>query len=346
MMNNKPIFLIFLIFCIIIFSISAVAAVNVNSIIQQMEKSYNQQMSKIKDLTVVQEMEDGFMSITSTLYQKKAKVNNRDTFKIRSESSAMGMDSVVIFDGVYTWAVDPISGEVKKEEREFDPLNVWKMLDPKKAKYLGEEKYEGKNVYKLQLDGAIWMMGNESMANAGMNEETDVEMYSIFWIDKKDFVPLRSQNFIKSTTVEDGKQVTMNNVIDAVFLDYRRVGSLLLSHKMVVSNQMDVDDPSLSEEEKEEAKAFMMNAMGKMEFVVKSAEVNVGLTDELFDGTRLEPQEPMFKNMPGMPQGGQGNSEMGSMSQEEIQELMQKAMEGMEGNEGFQEMMENMMQGN
>jgi len=345
-MNKKTIFSIFLVILMVVFSLSGMAAVNMNSILQQMEKSYNQQMSKIQDLTIVQEMEGGFISMTSTLYQKKARVKNREVFKTRSETSAMGMNSAVIFDGVYTWSVDPISGEVKKEEREFDPLNIWKMIDPAKAKYLGEEKYEGKNTYKIQLDDAIWMMGNENMANAGMNEETDVEMYSIFWIDKKDFVPLRSQNFIKSTTVEDGKQVTMNNVIDAVFLDYRRVGSLLLSHKMVVSNQMDVDDPSLSEEEKEEAKAFMMNAMGKMEFVVKSAEVNVGLSDELFDGTKLEPQEPMFKNMPGMPQGGQGNSEMGSMSQEEIQELMQKAMEGMEGNEGFQEMMENMKQGN
>ena len=339
MMNNKPIFLIFLILCIVVFSISAVAAVNVNSIIQQMEKSYNQQMSKIKDLTVVQEMEGGFMSMTSTLYQKKAKVNNREVFKTRSESSAMGMDSVVIFDGVYTWSVNPMTGEVEKEEREYDPLNIWKMIDPKKAKYLGEEKYEEKNTYKIQMDGAIWMMGNEDMANAGMNEETDVEMHSIFWIDKKDLVPLRSQNFIKSTTVEDGKQVTMNNVIDALFLDYRRVGSLLLSHKMVVSNQMDVDDPSLSEEEKEKAKV-LMNAMGKMEFVVKSAKVNVGLSDELFDGTKLEPQEPMFKNMPGMPQGGPGNSGLEDMSPEQLQEFMQNAMEG---NEGLQEMMENMM---
>ena len=167
MMNNKPIFLIFLILCIVVFSISAVAAVNVNSIIQQMEKSYNQQMSKIKDLTVVQEMEGGFMSMTSTLYQKKAKVNNREVFKTRSESSAMGMDSVVIFDGVYTWSVNPMTGEVEKEEKEFDPLNIWKMIDPKKAKYLGEEKYEEKNTYKIQMDGAIWMMGNEDMANAG-----------------------------------------------------------------------------------------------------------------------------------------------------------------------------------
>jgi len=342
MINKKVIFSIFLGIFIIVFSVSGMAAVNVNSILQQMEKSYHQQMSKIQDLTIVQEMEGGFISMTSTLYQKKAKVKNKEVFKTRSETSAMGMNSVVIFDGVYTWSVDPISGEVKKEEREFDPLNIWKMIDPAKAKYLGEEKYEGKNAYKIQLDGAIWMMGNESMANAGMNEETDVEMYSILWIDKKDFVPLRSQNFIKSTTVEDGKQKTMNNLIDAVFLDYRRVGSLLLSHKMVVSNQMDMDDPSLSEEEKEEAKAFM-NSMGKMEFVVKSAQVNMGLSDELFDGTKLEPQEPMFNNMPGMPQGGQGNSETETMTQEELQEFMKNAMEG---NEEFQEMMENMMQNN
>ena len=164
-MNKKTIFSIFLVILMVVFSLSGMAAVNVNNIIQQMEKSYNQQMSKIQDLTIVQEMEGGFFSMTSTLYQKKARVKNREVFKTRSESNAMGMNSVVIFDGVYTWSVNPISGEVEKEEREFDPLNVWKMIDPVKAKYLGEEKFEGKNTYKIQLDDAIWMMGTKIWPN-------------------------------------------------------------------------------------------------------------------------------------------------------------------------------------
>ena len=338
-MSKKYVFFTIMIIFLLLFNMSVLAAVNVNSIIKQMEDSYNKQMSKIQDLTIVQEMKGGFVSMSNTIYQKKAKVNNREVFKSRSESQAMGMNSVVIFDGVYTWMVNPISGEVEKEKREFDPINVWKMIDPSKAKYLGEEKLEGKIAYKIQLNDAIWMMGSENMANADAQEGTETEMYSIFWIDKKDFVPLRAQNFIKSTKMEQGRQVTMNNIVDAWYLDYRRVGSMLLSYKMVISNQMNVDDPTLSKEEKEKAQEFM-NAMGEMEFVVKSAEVNVGLSDELFDGTKLEPREPMFKNMPNMPQPGPGNSEKESMSPEKLQEFLQNAMQG---NEELQDMIENMM---
>jgi hypothetical protein len=68
---------------------------------------------------------------------------------------------------------------------------------------------------------------------------------------------------------------------------------------MLISNQMEVDDPSLTSEEKKEAQAFMssMGGMRSMEMVVTSSKYNTGLSDELFDGTKLEAQEPMFGDM-------------------------------------------------
>ena len=61
---------------------------------------------------------------------------------------------------------------------------------------------------------------------------------------------------------------------DARFLDYRPVGSFLISHRMSISNQMEINDPSLTAEEKEQAQAFMslMGGMGNMEIVVTREE--------------------------------------------------------------------------
>lgn len=340
-MRKRHLIQLLLILCTLIFIFPTMVSANIHSIIQGMEKSYQRQMSSINDITIVQEMKGGFFSVESTIYQKKSRVNGQEVFKSRSETSVMGMDNVTIFDGEYTWSIDPETGEVKKEKAVFDPLQPWKMFKPEKMEYLGEEKVDNKDAYKVQLNDAIWMMGKEDLANSGMQEEdSEVEMYSIYWIDKKDYVPLKSRNFIKTTTIEDGKPVVMDMVTDVDFLDYRLIESMLISHRMVVNTQIDVDDPSLSQQEKEEAKAFMsaMGGMGNMEFTVKSVEVNKGLSDDLFDGTKLEPGEPMFggspseSESPGMQLPG-GDKEF---SQEDLESMM----------ESFQEMMQDMAPNN
>jgi hypothetical protein len=333
--NRYAFVFVVLVYIFLSFNLFSIAAVNINAIIDQMEKSYQRQMSGIEDITIVQEMKSGFFDIESTTYQKKARVNNQEVFKSRSETSVMGMDTVTIYDGEYTWSIDPASGEVKQEAGGIDPLQVWKIFDPGKTKYLGEEKVDGKDAYKLQLDDAIWMMGMEDMVGSDMPEDSTLEMQSIYWIDKKDYVPLRSQNFMKTTSIEDGKPVTMNTITDVEFLDYRPVGSMLVSYRMSISNQMEIDDPSLSPEEKEQAQAFMssMGGMGNMEIVVTRAEYNTGLSDELFDGTKLEPGEPMFGEMPGASQEMQTSDGGESMSQEDIEAMM----------ESLQNMMQDMM---
>ena len=163
-------------------------------------------------------------------------------------------------------------------------------------------------------------------------------MHSIYWIDKEDYVPLKSRNFMKTTTIEDGKPVVMDMVTDIQFLDYRPVESMLLSHRMVITNQMEIDDPSLSQQEKEQAQAFMssMGAMGDMEFVVTNVEVNSGLPDNLFDGSKLEPGEPMFGGMRNDSQEMQIPGADDSMSQEDLESMMQS----------LQDMMQNMAPSN
>jgi hypothetical protein len=305
---------------------------DINSIVQQMEKSYQQQIKGIKDMTIVQEMKTGFFDIEITNYYKKAVVNNEEIFMYRTETSMMGIDTVTIFDGLYTWSNDPATGEVKQEEKGMDPLQVWKMFDIEQARYLGDEAVDGKDAYKIQLDNIMWMMGMEDLVSSDAPEDSEIEMQGIYWIDKETLVPLKAKNFTKTTTVEDGKTVTMDMITDIQFLDYRSVGSMLVSHRMLISNQMEVDDPSLTPEEKKEAQAFMssMGGMGSMEMVVTSSEYNTGLSDNLFDGTQLEAQEPMFGGMSGNHQEVPDNYEEGApMSQEEMEKMMEGVMDMM-----------------
>ena len=330
--------IVLIFFALIIIFPTVTFANNINFIIQQMEESYRKQMKDIKDITIVQEMDAGFFNIESTTYQKKSIVNNQEIFKSRTETDVMGMNIVTIYDGIYTWSIDAATGEVKQEQGGVDPLQVWKIFNPSKMQYLGEEEVNGKGAYMVQLDDAIWMMGQEEIAQQNINEEAEeMEMQSIYWIDKKQFIPLKSRNIMKTTTLEDGNPVTANSITNVQFLDYKLEGSMLISHRMVISTQIDIDDPTMDEEEKQMAQSMMSAmGMGEMEMTVKSVEVNKGLSDDLFDGTKLEPMEAMFEEMPEdyeqediSEEDESIEQEIESMSEEEINAMMEGIMDMM-----------------
>lgn len=329
--NYLMIQIVLIFFVLMIISPAISFSSNVNYIIQQMEESYRNQMRGIEDITIVQEMDAGFFNIESTTYQKKAIVNNNEVFKSRTEIDVMGMNVITIYDGIYTWSIDPETGEVKQEAGGADPLQVWKIFNPDKMQYLGEEAVNGKDAYMVELDDAIWMMGQEDITQQNISEDAEeIEMRSIYWIDKSQFVPLKSRNFMKATTIEDGNPVIMNTITDVQFLDYRLEGSMLISHKMVISTQIEIDDPTMDEEEKKMAQSMMgAMGMGNMEMTVTSVEVNKGLSDNLFDGTLLEAQEPMFG---GMPEGSQDTpvyNESETMSKEDMEKMMEGVMDMM-----------------
>ncbi|MDD3656329.1 MAG: hypothetical protein PHI72_06125 [Atribacterota bacterium] len=321
-MNKRFTLLAVLVLLIFLPHCSILAATNINTIMAQMEKSYEKQLSGIHDLTVVQEMKGGFFNVVTTTYYKKAVVNNEEVFMSRMETGVMGMDTVTIFDGLYTWSNDPVTGEIEQEEGGIDSLQAWKMFTPEQAMYLGDEAVDGKDAYKLQLDDAIWMMGMEDMASSDMPEDSEIEIQGIYWIDKETLVPLKAKNYTKTTTVEDGKTVTMNMVTDVDFLDYRLVGSMLLCHKMSISTQYEFDDPEMAGEGEDdfssEEFAGFLESMGKMEIVVTSVEVNTGLPDELFYGTLLESKETLD-----IPDYSEGKP----MSEEDLGAMMEGMMD-------------------
>ncbi|MFA7575163.1 MAG: hypothetical protein WCY14_06695, partial [Arcobacteraceae bacterium] len=74
----------------------------------------------------------------------------------------------------------------------------------------------------------------------------------------------------------------------------------------------------------------MMSAMGMsdMEMTVTSVEVNTGLSDNLFDGTKLEAQEPMFGGVSEKSQEVSEDYEEGEpMSEEDLEAMMEGMMD-------------------
>jgi hypothetical protein len=76
--------------------------------------------------------------------------------------------------------------------------------------------------------------------------------------------------------------------------DYRQVGTMLHPYQLVMSMTTEIDITGLSEEEKKEQEQAMkmMQAMmsGMESFTVETIDikVNTGLSDDLFDGSKLK----------------------------------------------------------
>ncbi|HPK87756.1 MAG TPA: hypothetical protein PK267_07025, partial [Atribacterota bacterium] len=348
-MNKKLMnyLLLVLLVCLISPGYPILAATNLNTIVAEMEKSYQKQLAGIQDLTIIQETKGG-LSFTRTTYHKKARINNQDVLMTRVEASVMGIDTVVIYDGIYTWSVDSFSGEIEKEEGDLYSFQTHSIFKPEKGILLGEEQVNGKDTYKIQLDNVVGILGMEEMTGPEYSEGEETESYGIFWIDKKDLVPLKAQNFIKSVTMEDDPPVTTNVTTEIDFLDYRLVGSMLIAHQMEITSQIEVDDPSLSSEEKEQQQAFIsaMGGMGNMEIVVTYTEYNTGLPADLFDGTLLEPGEPLFGGINDFTEGSYDEEDAeqpwGTSNLDELMESFIKGLDdAMEGLERLDEVLKN-----
>lgn len=317
---------------------SIFAANDLENVIAGMEKSYQKQLSGIQDLTILQETEAGFLSMEITTYYKKAKVNNEVVLLSRMETSVMGFDTVMIYDGIYNWSRNSISGEIEKEiGSPSSPFQLFTLFTPEKSILLGEEQVNGKGAYKIQLNDNLWNMGMEGATQPDASRGEESEVHGFYWIDKNDFIPLKSQNFIKTSSTENGNTITTDIITETELSDYRLVGTMQVAHQMKVTNQMKIEDPSLSKEEREEQLAFMsaMGGMGNMEIKVTHTEVNTGLPDSLFDGTLLGPGKPLFGGSQEYSDESSVESEPGEESMEDFFKGLQEMMEGFEGVEGM-----------
>lgn len=287
----------------LIFSLTGacLAKMSAQQVINQMRGAYEQRMSGIDDLTMVTKGTAGIMAMMgeSTIYQKRAKIAGKTVYKTRTEMQFMGKPLVTIYDGEYEWSVDPMSGQVKKEKKDLAPdwTRIWEVLDLSQMQYVGTDDLDGEAAHVLKMDDLTEGMKKlmPALQQTGPSQEGEWSGWAKMWINAKNWVFMRMQ-IVMTGTSEEGEEMT--NIITSDFKDYRQVQTMLIPHQMTY--KMEVEIPDMSPEEKQ-MMLDMMGAFMEGEMIVTKAEVNTGLPADLFDGTKLEAGEPMFK-IPEMPE--------------------------------------------
>lgn len=294
--NEKGLFVgIIGFYLILFFSSHCLAAVNVQEIINNMQKAYEKQMAGINDYVVVQKPTGGIAAMAgeTKIYYKKAKMDGVEVYKTRTETEVMGMAMVSIYDGKYNWSINPITEDIEKKESEFNPGQIWKNIDLNQTKYLGEEMIDGEKAYVLQINNVMQVMGNlQNFSPQGESLEDSTVTPGKLWISSKTWMPLRMVMVMKAGSKEEN--MMMNTTMTSDFKDYRQVGTMLHPYQLVMKTSIEIDTSGMSEEEKKEQEQAMqmmqsmMSGMGSFSIETVDIKLNTGLSDDLFDGTKLE----------------------------------------------------------
>ena len=295
--SKKTIIVILIVSLILFLSSPCLAGMTVQEVISNMQKAYEKQMKGVNDFTVIHRSTGGMAALAgdTVTHYKKVKLDGQDIYKSRIESQVMGMDMVIINDGRYYWTTNPMTGEIDKEISEHDSVQIWRNLDPVRTQYLGEEEVNGEKAYILKFDNPIQVMGKQqAVSQQGEEPEEPGEMWGTLWISSKTWMPLRMLMEFKAESMEEAEEMIMIMKMTTDLKDYRQVGTMLHPHQMVMSTTMELDTTGLSEEEKKERQAMMqmmsamMSGMGSFTIDTIDIKVNTGLSDDLFDGNKLE----------------------------------------------------------
>ena len=294
--NKKILIGVIIVGLILFFSNPCLAGMTVQKVISNMQKAYEKQMKGINDYTVVQKNTGGMSDLVggTTTYYKKAKIKGKVIYKTRTESEVMGENVVAIYDGNYYWSENPMTGEIKKEIAEHDSVQMWRNLDPAKTHYLGEEEIEGEKTYVLKTDDPFQIMGmGQMMSQQGGGS---AGAWGKIWISSKTWMPIRMLIVIKVKAEERTGGMAMITKMTIDIKDYRQVSTMLHPYQTVMNMamEMEIDTSGLSEEEKKEEEetmkmmSAMMSGMGAIKTETVDIKVNTGLSDDLFDGNKIE----------------------------------------------------------
>jgi len=239
------------------------AGMNAEEVIHNLKQSYEKQMEDIKDMTMV--------TNTHTTYQKKARLEGKTVYKTRSE---MG-NITTIYDGVYQWTTSPLTGKITKHKISRNPEQFWKNLNPENARYLGIEKVGGKKAHVLEILDMSKVMG-QKLAPGQTGATGKIWVDAANWI----FLKYHIRAKIKGPQGQESAMITSVEV-----KDYRKIKGMFIPYKTVMTTRMDM--PGLTSEQKK-----MMQAYGAggttTEVEVKEVKINTGLSDSLFDGSKLK----------------------------------------------------------
>jgi len=295
--NKKIIAAILVMGIILCFVGSCLAGMTVQEVISNMQKAYEKQMKGVNDFTVIHRSTGGMADLAgdTVTYYKKVKLDGQNIYKSRIESKVMDMDMVIINDGRYYWTTNPMTGEIDKEISEHDSVQIWRNLDPVRTQYLGEEEVSGEKAYVLKFDNPIQVMGKQqAMSQQGEEPEEPGEMWGKLWVSSKTWMLLRMLMAIKAESMAEAGEISMFMKMTTDLKDYRQVNTMLHPYQMIINTTMELDTTGLSEEEKKEQQMMMqmmsamMSGMGSFTIETIDIKVNTGLSDDLFDGTKLK----------------------------------------------------------
>jgi len=204
-----------------------------------------------------------------------------------------------------------VSGKVTKEAIDYNPYQTIENLETTPAQYGGTEQIDGHKTYILDIKDITKLMG--SAKPEGMEK---VSISGKLWVDAKDWVIRKMEMDIEGVD-EKGKKRTIKTTTE--MKDFRKVNGLLIPYRTVMT--MGGGVPKLSPEQEQEmheglaemqkqleemppeqrkmAEKFMKPQIEKMQKALRSGEitevtevkdvkVNTGLSDNLFDGSKLK----------------------------------------------------------
>ncbi len=285
---------------LVVFSASSIAgAMTADKVIENWIASYEKEMKDVEDFTIVSESP----SQRNINYHKRVVISGRTVYKTRSETEVMGIKSVSIYDGVYQWWVE--DGKPKKEKMDYSPYQTVKNLKTAQVKYAGTEKIDGHKTHILDIKDLNEMMGAEGMQKVSGR----------FWVDAKDWV-IRKMEIDMEIEDEKGEKRPVKATIKME--DFRKVNGMLMPYRTVMTVPMPTELTPEEEQEMRkgleeaqkalaemspEERAMMEKIMGpqiemmqkmlasggiEIVTVVKDVKVNTGLSDDLFDGSKLK----------------------------------------------------------
>lgn len=274
-------------------------------VIQNCVASYEKQMKGVKDITKVTDRD-----IT---YHKWVTIEGETVCKTRYEMEMMGTKFVTIYDGIYQWGQDPVLGEVTKEKIDYNPYQTIENLETITVQYGGTEEIDGYETHILDIEDITKLMGS-----AKLTEMEELRISGKLWIDEEDWV-IRKMEINMEGVGEEGEEGTIKITIE--MKDFRKVNvnGLLIPYRTVMATGMAIDEgvPGLSPEEEQEMREMLAEMQKELEEMspeqqeimkpqiemmenmlagsgmktvteVKEVKIDTGLSDDLFDGSKLK----------------------------------------------------------
>lgn len=288
------------------------AQMTAQQVTKSVQKAYHQQIQGIDDIT-----KKTNQGIT---YQKWIRKSGETIHKFRKEEDVNGKKQITIYDGQYYWTKNPYTQEVTRKEIEGNPEVFYQYLNLFDFAYAGKTTVNGKKCHTLKaedipLDEITNPTTGEKMIPPDAEGMDDATVDATLYIDRKNWVLVKGIFDAKGLQMQGrkrgGKSVMINKnfkKVKGLVIPYHSEYTMTIDMTAEEKQKMKEARKSMKEmKEKmknmspakremmkeymkpkmEKAQSMMMNGEIHREIKVEQIEVNTGLSDQLFDGSKL-----------------------------------------------------------